>query len=165
MPYLQLTGAPGFLALVLLLACLGAVGQLRVEESLERLEVKCRKGDERACEKVERIRDERVQLDSLEKQAVAFQTRSSELGIQTDNVPDLGKAYPLVVNDYFASDAVLDSHGKSELQERLFASCSEHFRHFWINPRRAWPTTTSGDPDWELIYVLIVDHYVGFCAR
>ena len=70
MPYLQLTGAPGFLALVLLLACLGAVGQVRVEESLERLEVKCRKGDERACEKVERIRDERVQLDSLEKQAV-----------------------------------------------------------------------------------------------
>ncbi|MCI0590527.1 MAG: hypothetical protein L0Y67_02815, partial [Gammaproteobacteria bacterium] len=99
-------------------------------------------------------------MDKLEMQARAFQARVPDLGIQDDNVPNLEKAYPLVVRDYFNSDAVLASHGNRRLNAEILTPCAQHFHNFWINPRRAWPTSESGEPDWELIYVLIVDHYL-----
>lgn len=70
----------------------------------------CGKGVQKACQEIEQfIQKNKVALDRLEKRAAGFQTKASKLGIQSGNVPNLHKAYPLVLQ-YIGPDFLGHRH-------------------------------------------------------
>ncbi|MFQ5853898.1 MAG: hypothetical protein ACE5JU_25340 [Candidatus Binatia bacterium] len=149
--------------ILLLLACFAAL-MLTSEpvwpqfDRLERLLDACSRGDQKACQELE-------PLKALNRQADAFSRNYRNLGIQSEKIPDLRKAYPLVLRDYLASRAARPVDRRLGLKEDLLAPCSEHFHDFWINQRKEWPTAPSGEPDWHVIYLQILDHYFSFCTK
>ena len=152
--------------LLIATALLSGAGYARAADYTDKLMEACSRGDARACRKIEQIVEQnKVQLEKLNRRAAAFQSQSEEMGIQVGRIPDLKKAYPLAIKDYFASDAIGPSHLKRGWNERLLTSCSRHFREFWINQRKEWPTDQSGQPHWATIYLQILDHYFSYCSK
>jgi len=137
-----------------------------VEDHTDRLFEACARGDKGACEEIrQRAEQHRAQLEKLNRRADAFQARSKDLAIQSGRIPDLRKAYPLAIKDYFASDVIAPTHHMRGWNDRLLAACSQDFHEFWMGQRKEWPTDSSGQPDWATIYLQILDHYFGHCSR
>lgn len=163
MTTVRMATTPLFLMTAMLLS---AAGHARAEDHSDKLMEACSRGDQRACQEIEQtVEQNRVQLEELNQRADAFQSQSKDLAVQVDKIPDLKKAYPLAVKDYFASDAIGPSHRRRGWNEQLLATCSQRFHEFWINQRGEWPTDPSGQPDWATIYLQILDHYFRYCSK
>lgn len=103
--------------------------------------------------------------DRLDQRARAFARRSTELGLQQGSAPALRKAYPLIVRDYFAAETISEENRRRWLQPELLPACAQHYSDTWLNERNWWPLDSRGEPDWQLIYVHVLDHYFGYCVH
>ena len=135
------------------------------EHTLEDLlKFKCDKGNQQACQQLQEIDAGKEEAERLQQRVTVFSKVLAERNLMLDEKrPDLRAAYPLVMGDYInalhesGSDEVLVSTAR--LQQ-----CATHYHEFWINKKLWWPND-DGKPDWEDIYVFIVDHYYGFCVK
>lgn len=125
---------------------------------------KCDKGNQQACDELVQIAKQKKQIEFLDSRVESFsQTLENKQLMLDDKRPNLEAAYPLVMTDYFVG---LHHTGKLEsiVSESRLAECAGHYHNFWINKKLWWPND-AGKPDWESIYVFIVDHYFGFCLK
>jgi hypothetical protein len=126
----------------------------------------CSKGSQKACQEIERqAQRNKPALERLGRRAEAFRAQIQRLGLQSSGAPDLRKAYGLVLRDYLASDAVMLSHVQKMPEKKLVSACADQFHDFWIGQRKEWPKAQTGEPDWETIYMQILDHYFRFCRH
>lgn len=102
-------------------------------------------------------------LEELDRAAEAFAEREDVQALVENNRPQLAEAYPLVIRDYFSGA------GRDELlpepRPNIVRECARHYEHIWLNRRFIWPTEGDGTPDWAIIYIQALDHYLGFCLR
>ena len=123
---------------------------------------KCDEGDAKACEKIEANKLAEVKLARLNKLADTFRDTINADEFLIDDKPNLGKAYPLVINEYLAS---LDNAQPGQGDKNAIQYCAKHFHNYWLNKKFWWPTDAEDKPDWGTIYVYIVDHYHGVCLN
>lgn len=103
------------------------------------------------------------QLSDLDQVAEAFAQRPQLDELVKDNRPLLDQAYPLVVEDYYQHVGQYEPLPKPEAHQ--VQSCADHYAGVWLGQRLWWPTHEDGTPDWQTIYVHILDHYIGYCLR
>ena len=128
------------------------------------LRYKCDKGNLSACEELKVVTNQKQEVAMMDKRMVDFGAVLEQKQLMLDaKRPNLEAAYPLVMADYFAG---LAEAGKPEtlVATEELESCADHYHNFWINKKLWWPNN-DGKPDWESIYVFIVDHYYGFCLK
>lgn len=104
-----------------------------------------------------------VDFEQLDRAARAFAQRDDVQALVEDNRPQLARAYPLVVRDYFIRSA--DTDPLPEPRPDQVAKCARHYEMTWLQRRFVWPVTEDGTPDWRSIYIQALDHYLGFCLR
>ena len=128
------------------------------------LTFKCENGNTKACEEVKQIQKQKELTKVLDDRVAVFSEILENQNLMLDEKrPNLEAAYPLVMSDYFQG---LHHAGKLEslVSEAKLAECAGHYHNHWINKKLWWPSN-EGKPDWESIYVFIVDHYYGFCLK
>ena len=152
--------------LLLITLILSTDGYAGARDYLDGLMEACSTGNKKACEEIDQmVEANKNQLEKLNQRASFFQSQSSDLAIQAGNIPDLIKAYPIIIDDYFASDAIGPSHRERGFTKKLLSKCSQQFHEVWINQKKEWPTLPSGQPDWSTIYLQVLDHYFRFCSK
>ena len=128
------------------------------------LEAKCKEGDRRACERFEILEAGLVKQHRLAAYARAFAASLDTQGLMLDEKkPNLVAVYPLVMHNF--SEKESEAGEPVMLAEDKLAGCAEHYHNHWINKKLWWPALDSGKPDWESIYIFVVDHYFGFCLK
>lgn len=150
---------------ILLISLLFVAGAQPHEFSLQDLmQFKCDRGDQAACDEVEQIKEDREDTERLQDRVNVFGQQLQQRNLMLDDRrPDLESAYPLVMNDYFA--ALRESGEEPQIVSKpQLQQCAAHYHDHWINRKLWWPNE-DGRPDWDDIYVFIVDHYYGFCLR
>lgn len=128
------------------------------------LKFKCDKGNEKACTELQQIQEDKEDARFLGERVAAFSGELEKRNLMLDEKrPDLAAAYPLVMKDYILG---LNSAGKTEelVSQAQLQECARHYHNHWINKKLWWPND-DGKPNWEDIYVFIVDHYYGYCLR
>ncbi len=128
------------------------------------LKYKCDNGNQTACSKLIQIEEDEEQANFLGERVAAFSVELENKHLMLDaKRPDLEAAYPLVRDDYFQG---LQHAGELDalVPAPRLAQCAGHYHNYWINKKLWWPNN-EGKPDWESIYVFIVDHYFGFCLK
>lgn len=126
----------------------------------------CADGNMEICVQLEGLSGGSPEPSSrLDARAVAFQQRAPSLKLDGENTPELAKAYPLVVRDFFSAKTI--SAGERGLFYRPAAlpECAQHYHETWLYDRGWWPVGENGKPDWRLIYPHILDHYFGYCVK
>ncbi len=128
------------------------------------LRFKCDQGNAEACERLGKMQGEKAEAERIQQRVLAFGKVLEEKNLMLDERrPDLRAAYPLVMGDYVA--AIRESGGNETLVSTpRLQQCASHYHEYWINKKLWWPND-EGKPDWEDIYVFIVDHYYGFCVK
>jgi len=103
------------------------------------------------------------ELEAIDRSAEAFAERADVQALVKNNKPQLARVYPLVVRDY------LNNAGRKEMlpeaRPHQVRECAHHYEHIWLERRFIWPKEGDGTPDWSVIYVQALDHYLGFCLR
>lgn len=141
-------------------------GYASAKDYLDKLLEACSAGNQKACHEIEKMAQaNKLQVEKLNRRAHSFQAKHTDLAIQVGDRPNLGKAYSIIVKDYFASDAIGSLHRTRGFTEKLLDDCSQRFHEFWINQRKESPTLPSGQPDWSTIYLQVLDHYFRFCSK
>ncbi|MDP2323494.1 MAG: hypothetical protein Q8N51_05635 [Gammaproteobacteria bacterium] len=137
------------------------------EDFLDQLMKACSEGDQKACKELDQITEQlRVKIDRLNAQADAFQAEAQTGGgLQTGKLPNLEKAYPIILSRYMSSDAVEPIYRKRGLDERLIPQCAKSFHDLFFIHKKEVPVRGSGEPDWAVIYMLTIDHYYRHCSR
>ena len=110
------------------------------------------------------IQGDRQEADRIQLRVAAFSKELEQKHLMLDEKrPDLKAAYPLVMEDYFLA---LHEAGSTEtiVSQPHLQQCATHYHEYWINKKLWWPNE-DGKPNWEDIYVFIVDHYYGFCVK
>lgn len=125
-------------------------------------ERKCNEGEQGACVKLERSREADGKLEKLNALADTFRDSINPQDFMLDEKPNLGKAYPVVLESYLES---FPQPGKVSEDKYAIDYCSKHFHNYWLNKKFWWPTDAEDKPDWSTIYVYIVDHYHGICLN
>jgi len=141
------------------------VGNQPHEHTLEDLlKYKCNYGNQEACQRLKDIEHDKEDAERLQQRVFDFGKELEQMDLMLDEKrPDLRAAYPLVMGDYFAA---LHESGSTEeiLSPPKLQQCASHYHEYWLNKKLWWPNE-DGQPDWEDIYVFIVDHYYGFCIK
>ena len=128
------------------------------------LQQECAACKQDSCVRAQQLAVELVQQQRLEKRAVEFWKDIDTIELMLDKKkPDLQRAYPLVIRDYFKMEA--EAGNAQTLQENRLPQCARHYHNHWINKKMWWPANDDGTPDWPSIYTFIVDHYYGFCLK
>lgn len=115
---------------------------------------------------LEKAKIAREASDPVSKLAKTFAERSSSLHIEMDkmdNMPNFMEAYPLVIRDYFSAPRTTPEERSSYLKEEVLGECSKHYNLYWNNSGYQWPMDPEGNPDWEEIYLHMIDHYFAYC--
>jgi len=140
--------------------------QVAAEDFLDRLMERCSKGDTKACSELDKLTEKhKSQIDRQNAQADAFQADSHSLGIETNNKPDIRKAYPIILNRYMSSDAVEPVHRTRGLKPDQINICAKHLHDLYFKHGKEIPSLESGKPDWGIIYLVVIDHYFRYCSR
>ena len=129
----------------------------------EFLDQECNSGKQDACERSEQLAKDLVKEERLKMRSEEFEKNVDGHIMLTDKKPDLQAMYPIVMRDYFSSEA--EAGEKEVLAEDRLPECASHYHNHWINKKLWWPTNDDGTPDWASIYIFIVDHYYGFCLK
>jgi len=150
----------GLLTALVLLASNPPPHNFSMKEFLDR---ECSNGKQDACERSQQLAEDLVQGEKLKARSEEFDKNVDGHIMLTDKKPDLQAMYPIVMRDYFASEA---QAGSSEvLAEDRLPECAKHYHNHWINKKLWWPANDDGMPDWASIYIYIVDHYYGYCLK
>lgn len=124
---------------------------------------KCDEGDASACSKLQSNKDSEKKLENLTRLSTDFERALVREDFMLDEKkPNLGKAYPLVIESYLASLSEKSTIGSDKYAVDY---CAKHFHNYWLNKKLWWPTDAEDKPDWRTIYVYIVDHYHGICLK
>ena len=126
-------------------------------------ERKCKEGDQDSCGRAADMREGEEHGERIAVLGDLFAAKIDRSVMEEDNKPLLGKAYPIVLKDYF--DAEAKDGFKQAVTDNVINLCAEHFNHHWRDRKMWWPTDDAGKPDWSAIYFYIVDHYYGYCLR
>ncbi len=128
------------------------------------LNYKCSNGNEQACERLKQIEIDRQESERIARRVEAFGKQLEHKQLMLDDKrPDLKAAYPLVIDDYFA-ELLRSGSTESPVSTPHLQQCATHYHEYWINKKLWWPNE-DGKPNWEDIYVFIIDHYYGFCVK
>lgn len=126
----------------------------------------CADGDMEICAQLGGLSDRSPEPSSrLDARAVAFQRKAPNLELDRENTPDLAKAYPLVVQDFFSAKTISAEERRLFYRPEALPACAQHYHETWIYDRGWWPVGNNGKPDWRLIYPHILDHYFGYCVK
>lgn len=161
-PYRARTGRrAGFPTLALLMACAGVAA----DDDVRGLISACADGNVEVCRQLDRGgAGGGSGSAALDARASAFAATAAG-SLDRDGEPDLARAYPLIVADYFAAPGI-DAAGRARWYRPAdLPACAEHYAGRWLLERHWWPTGADGQPDWTLIYLHALDHYFGHCAR
>ena len=147
-------------ALVVALACIA----VRADDDVRGLISACADGNVEVCRQLDRGGAQGGSGSAtLDARAAAF-AATSVSGLERDGEPDLARAYPLIVADYFSAPSI-DARTRTRwYHEAELPACAEHYAARWLQERHWWPTDADGHPDWGLIYLHALDHYFGHCA-
>ncbi len=101
----------------------------------------------------------------LDARARAFATTAATVDLQRNGEPDLARAYPLIVDDYFAAPGIDAAKRQRWYRAADLPACAEHYAGRWLHESHWWPTDAQEQPDWQLIYLHALDHYFGHCVQ
>ncbi len=150
--------------LLILFLSLDVLSEAKHHTLEDLLQYKCNNNNQTACEQLAQLQEEKEQAAFLDQRVKVFSHALEKKQLMLDSKrPNLEAAYPIVMEDYFQG---LHHAGKLEslVPENKLAECAGHYHNYWINKKLWWPND-DGKPDWESIYVFIVDHYYGFCLK
>lgn len=148
-----------FIVLLLFSATLNAA------DNLESLISACADGEMPICDQISQMKQPAQPTSALDARAIAFAKRASDLAIEQEQIPDLGKAYPLIVRDYFSSEKISTENRNQWFRESSLETCAAHYHQRWRMENNWWPVNEREDPDWRMIYPHVLDHYFGFCVK
>lgn len=152
-------------SLGVLSACL-VLSTASVGEDFTALIAACADGDMEICAQLAGASDNSSEPSSrLDVRAVAFEHRATSLKLDHENTPDLAKAYPLVVRDFFEAETISAEERALFYRPEALPQCAQHYHETWIYDRGWWPVRQDGKPNWRLIYPHILDHYFGYCVK
>ena len=123
----------------------------------------CDAGKQESCERLALLSEDLVKQKRLTQRSEDFWQDVDTQQLMLDKKPNLQAAYPLVMHDYFKSEAAAGNN--ETLNEALLPECARHYHNYWINKKLWWPANDDGTPDWPSIYLYIVDHYYGYCLK
>ena len=162
--YRAISNSVWLFTLVLLLLSFNILAETKNRTLEDLLKYKCNNNNQDACEQLIQLQEQKKQAELLDKRVEEFSHTLESKQLMLDSKrPNLEAAYPLVMTDYFQG---LHHIGKLEslVPESKLTECAGHYHNYWINKKLWWPNM-DGKPDWEAIYVFIVDHYYGFCLK
>jgi hypothetical protein len=125
----------------------------------------CADGDMALCQQLESGRGHESGSAALDRQAAAFAGRFDLDALTRKGEPDLAAVYPRIVTDYFAAPELSAIKRARWARPDRYADCARHYHEVWIHERNWWPMTATGAPDWQLIYLHVMDHYFGYCVH
>ncbi len=133
------------------------------ESILEFHQRQCHAGKQSSCQRVEVMREADAQAKRIEQLGDAFAARIDRRAYETQDKPELAKAYVHVMQDFFKAEQ--DKGIRQTITDDMLLLCAGHYEDYWRNQKLWWPTDSERRPDWSTIYYYIVDHYYGYCAR
>lgn len=149
-------------------ACCMSITSLAVadaEEFIFPLIKSCSEGDEEACAEIDKMgKKHKARIKSLIAQADSFQADAPFLGIEKVKIPNLRKAYPIILHRYMNSDALDPVHGSQGVSEKIMNSCGEEFHNLFFLHGKEIPLLESEYPDWGSIYLMTIEHYFQNCS-
>ncbi|GEM_PF-7132157 len=126
----------------------------------------CADGQMEICDQISRVKHPQAPISPLDAMALAFSKRVPTLDLVDENHrPELDKAYPLIVEDYFSSERISTAEREKWFLKERLVSCSQHYHARWRMEKNWWPVDNEGNPDWRSIYPHVLDHYFGYCVR
>jgi hypothetical protein len=136
------------------------------EDFLDRLMERCSNGDTQACNEINKLSEKyKEQLKRLNEQADAFRVEAPLLGIENNKIPDIKKAYPMILKRYMSSDTVEPIHRRRGLNPEIVKICSKHLHDLYFIHGKEIPLLESGHPDWGSLYFVVIDHYFRYCSK
>lgn len=133
-------------------------------DELQSLISACADGDMTICDQINDLQRSEEPASGLDAMAIAFAKRAPNLGISNGELPDLEKAYDLIVRDYFSSEKISVENRAKWFREKALPSCATHYHTRWRFEKNWWPVKEDNSPDWRTIYPHALDHYFGFCV-
>ena len=124
----------------------------------------CADGQMEICDQINTLEHPAEAVSPLDAMAMNFAKRSDIPELEEDKVPDLGKAYPLIIRDYFSNKNIAEEKRKKWFKEAALENCSSHYHVRWRMEKNWWPVDKNEDPDWRAIYPHVLDHYFGYCV-
>lgn len=126
----------------------------------------CADGNMDICQQIGGQSDDTAAATPLERRAMDFRDRAGTLELLLDELtPDLARGYDLVVRDYFSAESITDVQRERYFRAAALPECAAHYTEVWLHERGWWPTRSDGGPDWMVLYIHMLDHYFGYCAR
>ncbi|MHC8441861.1 MAG: hypothetical protein ACYYK0_06725 [Candidatus Eutrophobiaceae bacterium] len=124
----------------------------------------CLAGKQDACVKAKKSQAGREHGEWVDSLGEKFSPTLSREKYEKDNRPLLAKAYPVILENYYA--AWRQRSGKDhQINYGRLDYCSKHYHDYWLNYKMIWPMDEHNRPEWRTIYFFIVEHYHGFCLR
>ena len=124
----------------------------------------CSDGQMEICDQINELEHPARPVDILDAMALAFANRSGAMKLEKDKIPDLDKAYPLIIRDYFSSGKIAEKKRKKWFKEASLENCGQHYHVRWRMEKNWWPADKDENPDWRAIYPHVLDHYFGSCV-
>ncbi len=125
----------------------------------------CSDGQMEICDQISRMEHPLEPVSALDAMALSFASRSASMQLDKNKIPNLGKAYPLIVKDYFSNEKITDESRKKWLKTANLEDCGKHYHIEWRIDKNWWPVDNNEDPDWRALYPHALDHYFGYCVR
>jgi len=124
----------------------------------------CSDGQMEICDQINTLEHPSKAVSPLDAMAMNFEQRSDIPELEEDKVPNLGKAYPLIIRDYFSNKNIAEEKRKKWFKEAALENCGQHYHVRWRMEKNWWPVDRNEDPDWRAIYPHVLDHYFGYCV-
>lgn len=124
----------------------------------------CADGQMEICDQISLLEHPAEPVSPLDAMALNFSKQTDQLELEEDKVPDLGKAYPLIIRDYFSNENISEEKRKKWFKEAALENCAQHYHMRWRMEKNWWPVDKNGNPDWRAIYPHVLDHYFGYCV-
>lgn len=152
------------LSLISLITLFPLGSRAETADELQALISACADGEMMICDQINELNRPSTPSSPLDAMALAFADRAPSFGIEQDAVPDLGKAYDLIVRDYFTNESISEENRQKWFREAALDNCAQHYHTRWRYEKAWWPVTEENTPDWRTIYPHALDHYFGFCV-
>ncbi len=133
------------------------------ESILEYHQRQCAAGKESSCKRAEIMEEADKYAKRTEELGDRFAASINRADYETENKPELEKAYLAVIEDFFTAES--DKGITQAVSDEILSLCAYHYHDYWLNQKLIWPTNEAGNPDWSTIYYFIIDHYYGYCLR
>ena len=119
-----------------------------------------------ACDEINKIAKKyEAQIERLNAQADKFRADAPSLSIEENKIPNIQKAYAIILKRYISSKTIEPAHKLRGLDDRIVDICGRHLRDLYFVYGKEIPALQSGHPDWGIIYLVAIEHYFRFCSK